>query len=818
MQPGSRGTRVRVRVAEPAPHLSLLGRRSRRLLKWVGWTTLGVSGLLIVLLIAIPPLIDWNATFRPALVEAVRQVSGRELSVGRIEMRFRPLPTLELQALSLGGASGTDPAPVVSVPEARASFRLLPLLGRQLIIREITLEAPEINLAIDRRGQPNWRSGGSSGDDDAGDAAAGSADGLAFATVALEAITIEDGTLRFENAQLDQQIVVDDVDIDGALDARGSTSASLVQSIEAKLALSIGSLTATDLPVSRVDGLRATIAVPGDSGQPSIEANGEITVRGADEPAGFELSGTVGRLTELLADEVAYPFQLKARTGEIEATVTGRLHDLPGALRPELDLQIRAPTLAAFAPFTGSELPEFGPFDLNLKAAFASQARLVVDTLEARLAHLALSAAGEIDDADSADPKPRFKVQMSGRSLAELRPLLGAAAPDLGPFEIAAELATAGQQATVRDLAAQLAGSDLAGEVDITLEPPRPEVRGSLSSTTLDLAELRAAIAGGDGRPERAPPAGRKLFAETPLPFDTLRGVDLDLALEVAKLVVSDRIQLADTALKVGLADGRLTLDPFATRLASGGLKGTLSVDARQAPPSLSLAMDAEQIRLGELLRGLELIDLGTARADGSLNLTARGATPQQIVGSLAGETYLSGRGGEVELGALVSLVSGLDDIFRPLLGGREEIPISCFVDRFVVSDGVMTSQVQMLSTSSFAVAGSGTIDLAREQLDLRFTTAARRPSLASFAVPFRVRGPIGAPEAYPDPLGTIFTAAKVAGMIVDPVATVGALVAGGLDHEGGCEAAIERATRGAAQPSPGGAVDRPGASGPPGN
>lgn len=807
MQPSSSGgARARIRVAEREPRIRLPGQRSLRLLKWFGWTTLGAFWALIVVLIAVPLLIDWNA-FKLEIAQAVRQATGRELSVGNIDVAFRPLPTVELSELRLSSPGGAALGPLVTVPEARASFRLLPLLVGELMIREFTIEKPEVDLRIDRDGNANWRLAPRPTSRDAGASSPGADGDFPFATVVLEAIDIQDGRLRFEHARLDQQIAVDDVDIEGVVDARGSTLGSFARSFEARLALTARSMTASDLLVSRLDGLRAAITVPRDPEKdPSIDANARVSFRGVDEAAEVGLSGTIGRLTALLADEAAYPFRLRAKAGEIEASLSGEIHDPLGAARPGLDLEMDAPTLAAFAPLIGVEVSDLGPFNLKLSAAFASQARLEVDTLEARLAQLALSASGEISDADTADPKPRFEVRASGRTLAALRPLLGWRTPDLGPFSIAAEVASAGQEVTIRDLAAKLGQSDLSGEAQIRLEPPRPRVTASVASKTLGLAEIRAALTKGDGTATAAL-RGRQLFPDDPLPFEALRLIDLDLALEVDELLVNDPVRLADTALKLGLVDGRLTIDPFATRLASGDLKGTFSVDASHQPTTLALGLDAERIMLGDVLRGLELIDLGPARADGSLDLTADGESLREIVSSLGGDTYLSGQGGQVELGPLIS---GLAEILQPLLGQQSDVSITCFVNRFKIQDGVMTSQAQVLSTSEFAVGGTGTIDLGEERLDLKFTTAARRPSLASFAVPFRVRGPITAPRAYPDPLGSVFTAAKVAGMFLDPIALVAALVKVDPSQEEACEAAIKQAVSGKpAEPPPGGAVGR---------
>lgn len=804
----SEPSRVRVRNAEPEPRVRLPGQRSHRLLKWFGLTTLGLATVLVVLMIAVPLLIDWN-TFKPELVTAVRQVTGREVTIGRIEVRFRPLPTVSLVDVGLANPDGVDPPAMVTLPEARASLRLLPLISRELIIGEVTVKQPRINLSIDRSGKPNWRFAPPA---DAARAEPEAGGGLPFDTVVLEGFAIQDGTVTFVNTSTDERISVTGVDIEGDVDARGATPKAFLESFRARLELEVASLTASDLLVTSITRLKVKVEVPEELAHPVIDATADIQLRGIEEGVEVTASGKVGRLTSLLAGGGAYPFHLEGRAGTVEVSVSGEVADPLSQPRPKIDLEARGPTLAAFAPFANFKIPDLGPFNLKLSAELAGPERLIVRALNATVGGLSATASGAITDADTADPKPRFKIEMSGQTLAELRPMLGAEVPDLGPFSISAEVATAGQQVTVDDLSARLASSDLAGNAQITVGPPRPHVVASLTSDTLNLVEIQAAVDGGDdkGPGAKTPRRGRYLIPNTPLPFDALQRVDLDLTAEVATLVATNQIQFSNTALKAGLSAGRLTIDPVSTQVVKGGLKGTLTVDGSHTPASHSLTLDADQIRIGELLHGLEVIDLGPAVAAGSFELEGEGDSPRQIASSLAGKTYVSSKGGDVELGALKVLVSGIAEVFDPLLGGSDEIEIGCIVNSFRVEGGVMTSQVQLLSTTSFAVAGAGTIDLRNEELDLNFTTKARRPSLASFAVPFRVKGPFTGPSAYPDPLGSVFTAARAAGMVLDPLSLLGMLSVDDASDVSACEAAVKQAASGQVAPSqPGGAVDR---------
>ena len=95
------------------------------------------------------------------------------------------------------------------------------------------------------------------------------------------------------------------------------------------------------------------------------------------------------------------------------------------------------------------------------------------------------------------------------------------------------------------------------------------------------------------------PPAKRRdnhLFSTRPIPFDLLRLADADLKLNVADLHSGGADYKAIDTHAV-LANGKLTVDPFAADLPGGHLTGTLSVDA--APPAPPVHLVAARARPG---------------------------------------------------------------------------------------------------------------------------------------------------------------------------------------------------------------------------
>ena len=161
---------------------------------------------------------------------------------------------------------------------------------------------------------------------------------------------------------------------------------------------------------------------------------------------------------------------------------------------------------------------------------------------------------------------------------------------------------------------------------------------------------------------------------------------------------------------------------------------------------------------------------------DIALDLAGAGVSPRAIASSLNGRTDLVGEQGVITNKILAVVASGLGEVLGPLFGGKDQTTLNCVVSRFAIKDGVATSEVQLLDSSTFSLAGGGTVDLRDESLDLAFDTQTRQAALVSLAVPFRVTGTLAEPSVTPDPMGTALSAAKAVGTVANPLAALGAL------------------------------------------
>src|SRR5258708_29967849 len=126
-------------------------------LRWkIVWTVAGVIGLLAPAIGVAPYLIDVEA-YRPAIIEAVRDATGRELVIeGRVRLRLFPVPGVGAGQVRFANAVGAKGAQMVDVRWVSVQPDWLALLQGRIQVRTLTLYRPTIILEADADGVPNW--------------------------------------------------------------------------------------------------------------------------------------------------------------------------------------------------------------------------------------------------------------------------------------------------------------------------------------------------------------------------------------------------------------------------------------------------------------------------------------------------------------------------------------------------------------------------------------------------------------------------------------------------------------------------------------
>ena len=121
----------------------------------VGLGILAVA-LIVVVVFTLPDIIQ-SDVFKLQIVQAVKQQTGRDLSIeGELDLDVFPKIGLVMGKTELSNAVGFDDRPFAHVSAVHIRLALLPLLSKQVKVDEVVVEGLFLNLHRNKAGQANW--------------------------------------------------------------------------------------------------------------------------------------------------------------------------------------------------------------------------------------------------------------------------------------------------------------------------------------------------------------------------------------------------------------------------------------------------------------------------------------------------------------------------------------------------------------------------------------------------------------------------------------------------------------------------------------
>ncbi len=183
----------------------------KKLIKFLAFAFVTVFALVAAVLIYAKLFVDPN-DYREQIASQASKSIGRELVIdGDLSLSVFPWIGLEIGRVSIGNAPGFD-GDFVTVNNAGAAVRLLPLLSGNLQISRIVLDGLDARLRVKANGSNNWSDLGAADDADdrsGADAVADRGDGLqAFS---IEGIDISNGQVSYLDQQSGQDITISEI-------------------------------------------------------------------------------------------------------------------------------------------------------------------------------------------------------------------------------------------------------------------------------------------------------------------------------------------------------------------------------------------------------------------------------------------------------------------------------------------------------------------------------------------------------------------------------------------------------------------------------
>jgi AsmA protein len=110
----------------------------------------------VIAAVVIVPAVVPLDTYKPYIAKAVRDATGRELTMGEIRLAVLPRLAVEVDNVSFANAPGATAPQMATLKQVAVQVQLLPLLSGNIAVDRFVLVDPVINLEVDQNGKANW--------------------------------------------------------------------------------------------------------------------------------------------------------------------------------------------------------------------------------------------------------------------------------------------------------------------------------------------------------------------------------------------------------------------------------------------------------------------------------------------------------------------------------------------------------------------------------------------------------------------------------------------------------------------------------------
>jgi len=316
-----------------------------------------------------------------------------------------------------------------------------------------------------------------------------------------------------------------------------------------------------------------------------------------------------------------------------------------------------------------------------------------------------------------------------------------------GRFAIKARTNVVGGTISLSSVNVELDGNAAEGVLTFAADG-RQTLQGTLAADALDLTPYISTV--------RLLTTNAREWNDGRITLDGLAGLDLDLRLSAANVVVSNA-KIGRTAIAANLRGGHLVVTVGEAQAYGGVIKGSLTLANLEQGVDVKSQLQFTDVDLESCLG--QLFGLRRLEGKGNISLAVEGAggSVLAVTQTLTGTASLNGTNGALAGLNVEQLLRRLER--RPLSGGGEfrsgRTPYDKISVALKINQGTVTTEDAKIEGAAVVLGLAGSASIPARELDLKGVAALvapPKPGAPPFELPFIVQGSWDDPIMLPDP------------------------------------------------------------------
>ena len=386
---------------------------------------------------------------------------------------------------------------------------------------------------------------------------------------------------------------------------------------------------------------------------------------------------------------------------------------------------------------------------------------------------------GTLDDPEHLSGA-HLRLSFSGQDMANLYQLTDVPVPATPPFSVTGNVDYSKSAFRLEHFYGHMGSSDLEGTLTEAMTSPRPTITADLTSHRVDFTDLagflgatpgqtastRAKVAKANARPN--------LLPESKFDLPEMTSVNVDLHYH-GEHVINRDVPLDNVVVHLTIKNGRITIDPLNFGVGTGTIASNFTLDPVKGGLQTKADIDFHRLPVSRLMAATHTFS-GNGIVGGSAYIVGTGDLVAQILGGGNGHAMLFLQNGGSVSALLVDLIGlQVGDAVLSALGIPVKTTIRCMVADFALTNGVLDTKTFLIATKAANILGTGTVNLASEQLALQLRTQATHFSIGSLSTPINISGSLKHPHVLPaaGPLVARAGPAAALGALFPPLALI---------------------------------------------